>query len=166
MLFVRGPISSPLAQSEWTASAFMDADAEDVLDALTDPNAISAWAPVSFEVEGLARGRLEAGGRERVTGCLAGLHVSFDITVRRADLEGLELTARGPVRLEVAYRFVEYDDEVFVEATVRVIPQGGLTAQLLRGAVSAVLNAGALGSALRRIEACVERRVESELVAA
>ena len=165
MLFLRTTWGEPGAE-QWSASANLHADAEDVLTALTDPDAIAAWAPVSFEVEGLAGGCLEAGSRARVAGSLAGIGVAFDVEVHCADLERLELTARGPVGLEVSYRFLEHDAGVFVEATVRIIRQGGLTAQVLHGAVAAVLNAGALDKALRRLEASLERRAETRFIAA
>jgi hypothetical protein len=165
MLFLRSTWREP-AQEEWRASANLSADAEDVLTALTEPEAIATWAPVSFEVEGLAGARLEPGSQERVLGSLAGIGVAFDVEVHCADLDRLELTARGPVGLDVAYRFLEHADGVFVEATVRIIRQGGLTSQVLHGAVAAVLNAGALDRALRRLGASLQSRVGPRLVAA
>ncbi|HTX30709.1 MAG TPA: SRPBCC family protein [Solirubrobacteraceae bacterium] len=164
MFFLRTAWSEP-AQVEWRASANLRADAEAVLTALTDPEEIAAWAPVNFEVEGLAGDRLEAGSRERVTGSLAGIGVAFDVEVACANLERLELTAQGPVGLEVSYRFLEHGEGVLVEATVRIIGRGGVMAQVLHGAVAAVLSAGALDSALRRLGASLDR-VESGLVAA
>ncbi len=165
MLLLRTTWPLP-TQEEWRAAAKICADAEEVLSALTDPEAIAAWAPVSFEVEGLASGRLETGSRERVTGSLAGIGVTFDVEVSRADREGLELTARGPVGFAVAYRFLEHEAGVFVEATVRIVRQGGLAGQVLRGAVAAVLNTGALDSALRRLADSLECWAGSELVPA
>ena len=93
----------------WTASALVDADPDAVLDALTDPDAIADWAPVGFDVDGLEGGRLRSGGRARVRGALAGVGATFDVDVMRADESGLELEARGPIGLEVAYR-VAADD--------------------------------------------------------
>jgi hypothetical protein len=164
MFFLRTAWSEP-APEEWRASANLNADAETVLTALTAPEAIAAWAPVSFEVEGLAGERLEAGSHERVVGSLAGIGVAFDVEVTCADLERLELTARGPVGFAVSYRLLEHDRGVFVEATIRIIGRGGVMAQVLHTAVAAVLNAGALDSALRRLGASLDR-VESGLVAA
>ena len=58
----------------WTTSAWLDNDPDGVLRALTDPAAIAGWAPVNFEVDGLASGRLAAGSRrERVSGSIAGI---------------------------------------------------------------------------------------------
>jgi hypothetical protein len=156
----------PFSQDEWTATARLGAEAEDVLTALTDPDAIAEWAPVSFEVAGLAGGRLEAGGRERVTGSLAGIRVAFDVVVERADLDGLELLAEGPFALEVSYRIREAEDGVLVRATVRMGQPRGLTALILRAAVAAALNGHALDGALRRLEASLPCRAAGQLLAA
>jgi len=136
----------------WTASAWMDDDPNGVLHALTDPAAIARWAPVSFEVDGLAGGRLAAGSRERVSGSIAGIGATFDIEVMRADTKGLELVANGPISLDVKYRFIEHDDGVSVHARVGIRRRRGLSAQLLQAAVAALLNAGALARALRKLE--------------
>ena len=165
MFLPRSTWSDP-SHEEWTASANLRASAKEILTALTDPEAIAGWAPVTFEVQGIAGGRLEAGSRERVTGSLAGIRVAFDVEVFRGDLERLELTARGPVELHVVYRFLAHDDGVFVEATVSMDRSQGLTAHVLRGAVAAVLGAGALDTALGRLAASLASRSEPELVAA
>ena len=153
-------------QDVWTARARICAYAEEVLDALTDPDRIAEWAPVGFDVEGLAEARLRAGSRARVSGSLAGIGAAFDVDVHRADLGGLELVANGPVALDVSYRFRDHEDGVLVEVTVAVRHRGGLTGQLLRAALSALLNAGALRSALRRLEATLSCPLGAELVAA
>jgi Polyketide cyclase / dehydrase and lipid transport len=150
----------------WTARADVRARAEDVLSALTDPALIAEWAPVNFDVDGLADGRLRAGTRERVSGSLAGVRTVFEVEVRSADTRRLELVAHGPVSLDVAYRFQEHDAGVVVEATVGVRPGGGLAARLLRAAVGALLDAGALGAALRRLEAALAAPAAPELIAA
>jgi hypothetical protein len=116
--------------------------------------------------EGLAGSRLHAGSRERVSGSIAGVRTTFDVEVRSADRERLELVARGPVSLDVAYRFEEHDAGVRVDAQVGIQRQRGLTAQLLRAAVGALLNAGALGSALGRTEASLSAPLEADLLAA
>jgi uncharacterized protein YndB with AHSA1/START domain len=59
----------------------MQAPAEEVLQALTDPDLCCRWSPVDFEVEELDGRRLVAGSRARVTGKLAGAQVSFDVEV-------------------------------------------------------------------------------------
>jgi hypothetical protein len=150
----------------WTARAGICADADAVLHALTDPDSIAEWAPVSFEVAGLAGGLLQSGSRERVSGSIAGITTTFDIEVGQADTERLELVARGPVTFDVSYRFRERDADLLVEATVGVRRQRGLAAQILRAAVTTLLNAGALASALRRLDAAVSCPVSTQLVAA
>jgi uncharacterized protein YndB with AHSA1/START domain len=139
----------------WTASVLLDNDPDGVLRALTDPVAIARWAPVNFEVDGLRAGRLAAGGRERVSGSIAGIAATFDVEVTRADTKGLELIADGPISLDVNYSFTEHDDGVSVHARVGIRRRRGLTAQLLQAAVAALLNAGALARALGKLEASV-----------
>jgi hypothetical protein len=139
----------------WTASALVDADPDSVLRALTDPDAIADWAPVGFDVDGLDGGRLRSGARARVRGALAGVGATFDVDVMRADESGLELEARGPIGLDVAYRVAAADEGVRVLAQVALRRQPGLTAKLLRAATAGLLDRGALDSALRRLgEAC------------
>ena len=150
----------------WTASAHVRNDVDEVLGALTEPAAIAQWAPVNFEVDGLAGRRLRAGSRERVSGSLAGIKATFDVEVTRADTERLELVAHGPVSLDVAYSFTEHEQGVLVDASVGIQPQRGLTAQVLRAAVGALLNAGALRTALRRLEGSLHCPLQAELLAA
>jgi hypothetical protein len=166
-MFLLKANTRPPAEAEvWTARAELLADPDQVLQALTDPELIAQWAPVRFDVDGLAGGRLRTGSHERVSGTIGGLSTTFDIEVARADVEQLDLVARGPVSFEVAYSFREQGRRVIVEAYVSLRRQPGLTAQVLRAAVSALLNAGALGGALRRLEASLSRLPEAECVAA
>jgi uncharacterized protein YndB with AHSA1/START domain len=166
MLFM-GTISSlSSSQERWSARRNICADVDEVLDALTDPETIARWAPVSFEVDGLAGGRLRPGSREVVSGSIAGIRTTFEVEVHRADTERLELVADGPIVLDVSYRFSAHDHGVLVEAAVELRRQRGMAAQVLRGAVGALLGAGALGSALRRLDEAVAWPVEAELVAA
>jgi hypothetical protein len=88
----------PFSKDHWTTSARLGAEADEVLRALTDPEAIATWAPVSFEIDGLAGGRLEAGSHERVTGSLAGIRVAFDVEVERAGPRWRRVDRRGAVR--------------------------------------------------------------------
>jgi hypothetical protein len=162
-----GSLSSTLSeQNVWTARADLRADANQVLLALTDPELIAQWAPVAFNVAGLAGGRLSAGSRERVTGTIAGVRATFDVQVARADRQQLELSAHGPVSFEVLYSFREHASGVRVEARVSLGREGGLATQILRAAVRALLNAGALAGALRRLEGSLCPALEPELVAA
>ena len=164
MLLLRSNTGS-LDPEAWTASASLRSDLDAVLGALTDPASIACWAPVSFEVEGLAGGRLRTGSRERVSGSIAGIRATYDVEVTRADRQRLELVAHGPVSLDVAYGFTQRDNGVLVDATVAIRRQRGLTAQVLRAAVGALLNAGALRTALRRLECSLSATREAELLA-
>ena len=104
----------------WTASIDLGSDPDEVLRALTDPAVIAQWAPVSFEVDGLAGTRLRAGSQARVSGSIAGIRTTFDVEVRSADRERLELVARGPVSLDVTYWFDELQAGVRVDAQVGI----------------------------------------------
>jgi hypothetical protein len=165
MLLLRSNTSAAKAEA-WTASATLPGDLDGVLGALTDPASIACWAPVSFEVEGLAKGRLRTGSRERVSGSIAGIRATYDVEVTRADRQRLELVAHGPVSLDVAYGFRQHEEGVLVDARVAIRRGRGLTAQVLRAAVGALLNAGALGTALRRLEGSLSCLPEPELLAA
>lgn len=166
MLLLRSKRDTPTQESVWTAREHMFASPDEVLRAMTDPDAIAAWAPVSFEVDGLAGSQLRAGSVERVSGSLAGIRTAFEVEVHAADVSGLELVARGPVALEVSYRFRDRAEGTDVEAAVRIRRQRGLGTQVLASAVAALLNAGALRSALRRIEGSLACPLEPELIAA
>jgi hypothetical protein len=152
MLLTRGNSRTSPGADVWTAISQLPGDSHDVLRALTDPAAIACWAPVSFEVDGLAGGRLRAGSRERVSGSIAGIRATFDVEVTQADTKRLELVADGPVSLDVEYSFTEHGDGVTVHARVGIRRRRGLTAQVLQAATAALLNAGALACALRKLE--------------
>lgn len=164
MLFLRG--NDGVEQDVWSARACVDAETHEVLQAITDPAAIAAWAPVSFEVEDLEGNRLRAGSRARVTGSLAGIRVTFEVEVLSADSDGLELVASGPVSFDVRYVFSYDDSGLVVDASVRLRRQAGLTAHILQAAVTTLLNAGALESALGRLETALGRTAGAELLAA
>jgi uncharacterized protein YndB with AHSA1/START domain len=142
----------------------VQAEPGEVLEALTDPELIAAWAPVSFELEANGGRALCGGCRDRVSGSIVGLRTSFDVEVTRADREALELVAEGPLAIDVTYAFQEQPGGVLVDATVGLRRSRGITAQLMRGAVVALLNAGALDGALQRLAASLRER--SELLAA
>lgn len=63
----------------WTTQTTINAEPQDVLEALTTVEAIRRWAPVDFDVEELDGDRLVAGSRARVVGRIAGVRVGFDI---------------------------------------------------------------------------------------
>jgi len=134
----------------WTATAVAPAHPAAVLDVLTDPDACARWAPVPFDVEDDTR-RLAAGSRARVVGRLAGQRVGFDVEVRQADENGLQLSATGPVALDVDYRLAPTTDGSQVHASVSVRPRRGLLGRLLAEATGALLTAGALDHALARL---------------
>jgi hypothetical protein len=117
-------------------------------------------------VDQLAGERLQAGSRARVSGSIAGVTAVFDVEVAKADTDRLELVARGPVSLDVAYSFIEHADGVLVRVAVAVCRTGGLKAQVLAAAVGALMGAGALAGALRRLEASLSEPVEDELLMA
>jgi hypothetical protein len=162
-MLLLGP-SRSTEQDVWTAQADLSAGADDVLVALTDPDLIASWAPVQFDVDGLAGGRLRAGCRERVHGTIAGVTASFDVEVARADRERLHLVARGPVSFDVTYRFRSHPCGVRVEASVSVHRRSGLIARIVRTAVAAALNAGALGAALDRLDAALRYELDGALL--
>lgn len=132
----------------WSAGALLDAPPTEVLAALTDPAFIARWSPVDFELERLDGRRLRAGTRARISGSVAGLRAAFDVDVLRADAAGLELRARGPLDLDVAYRLADSAEGTAVLASIALPRRGGLTAQLLRAAATALLDDGALDRAL------------------
>jgi uncharacterized protein YndB with AHSA1/START domain len=134
----------------WTATAVSPAHPAAVLDVLTDPDACARWAPVPFDVEDDTR-RLAAGSRARVTGRLAGQRVGFDVEVRRADENGLALSATGPVAFDVDYRLAPTHAGSHVHASVSVRPRRGLLGRILAEATGALLTAGALDHALARL---------------
>jgi hypothetical protein len=72
--------------------------AADILALLTEPEAITRWAPVPFEVLALDRDRLRSGSHARVAGHLAGRRVELDVAVLQASVDRLELVAEGPSR--------------------------------------------------------------------
>src|SRR5437764_8452635 len=90
------------AMSTWTAETHVPGTPEAVLALLTDPEAISRWAPIPFAVVGHHR-RLAQGEQIRVKGWLAGRCLEFDVHVREADARRLRLTASGPIRMDVEY---------------------------------------------------------------
>jgi uncharacterized protein YndB with AHSA1/START domain len=132
----------------WTANTAITADPEQVMDVLTRPCAISAWAPVPFEVEGLDSDRLETGSRARVAGTLGGKEVAFDVEVHAADAHNLRLTASGPfVEMDVHYDVEQIDQAAYVHAFIDVKGKG-VMGRFVARAVEGFLAGGALKGAL------------------
>jgi hypothetical protein len=134
----------------WQSNATVPGSPADVLTLLTEPDAIVRWAPVPFEVLALDSPRLESGSRARVAGRLAGRSVEFDVDVRNASDERLELTARGPILLNVLYQLRAAGDGSDIGASVSV-EGNGLFGRVLAKATEALLAAGALRLSLERL---------------
>lgn len=141
---------------EFTTQTTTSASPEQVLEVLTDPDAIRDWAPIPFEVEELDGRRLAAGSYARVTGGIAGLNLGFDVEVHTADEYGLELTAEGPIAIDVRYDLASLEDGSEVMASVSVRGGGGITGRLAAKATAALLAAGALDGAAGRIARAAE----------
>src|SRR4051794_31225045 len=125
----------------WTADTAIGAHPEQVMEALTRPCAITAWAPVPFEVEGLNTSRLETGSTARVAGRLAGKDLTFDVRVHEASDNALHLTAEGPfIELDVQYDVRGLDDWAQVHAAIDVKGKG-VMGRFVARAVDGVLAA-------------------------
>ncbi len=142
--------------AHWTATTTANATPEQILEVLTHPEEIRRWAPVDFDLDELDARRLAAGSRARVTGKVAGVRVGFDVEVHAADNEVLELTADGPVGLDVRYELAPADSGSELNATVSLRRSGGLTGRLVANATAALLAAGALDGAAGRIARAAE----------
>lgn len=142
--------------STWTAQTVVNGRPEDVLAMLTDPEACGRWAPIDFEVEDINSPRLETGSRARVVGRLAGQRVGFDVAVHQACDCRLELTASGPIALDVAYDVEPAGAGTRVVASIGVRDGRGLTGRFLAKATDALLAGGALNHAVSRIAREVE----------
>jgi hypothetical protein len=142
--------------SEWTATARANTTPSQVLEVLTHPAKIRRWSPVDFDLEELDGRRLAAGSRGRVTGKLAGVTVGFDVRVHHADEGRLELSADGPVGLDVRYDLRGDGEGAEFVARVAMRPSRGITGKIVANAASALLSAGALEGAARRIAHAAE----------
>lgn len=144
------------AMTQFTARTTANATPERVLEILTDPETIRDWSPIAFQLEGPQRGRLEAGSVARVSGCLGGRRVGFDIEIHAADASRLQLTAEGPISIEVLYEIDWCEGGSEVIASVALRDGSGLTGRLLAKATGALLKAGALDAAAGRIARAAE----------
>ncbi len=141
--------------AQWTAQTTTQATPERVLEVLTDPQAIRTWSPVPFELDG-SESRLAAGRTARVNGQLAGVRVGFDVEVHAAGANGLDLTAHGPIALDVHYELTPQDGGSRVKASVGLRKARGITGRLVASATGALLSAGALDGAAGRIARAAE----------
>jgi Polyketide cyclase / dehydrase and lipid transport len=142
--------------SQWTATARANATPGQVLEVLTHPDEIRRWSPVDFDSDDLEGRRLAAGTRGRVVGRLAGVSVGFDVEVHTVDDARLELSAEGPVGLDVRYDLKVDDSGAQLDASVSMRPSDGLTGRLVANATAALLSAGALEGAAGRIARVAE----------
>jgi hypothetical protein len=140
----------------WSSTAQANATPERLLEVLTHPEQIRLWSPVEFELEDLASRRLAPGTRTQVSGRLAGVRVTFEVHVHAADAERLELSAEGPIGLDVRYELAAADAGAQMTASVSVRSGRGLTGRLVASAASTLLSAGALDSATGRIARAAE----------
>ena len=134
----------------WRSNATVPGSPADVLELLTEPDAIARWSPVPFEVLTLDAGRLAAGSHARVAGRLAGRSVEFDVDVLRASDDRLDLIARGPISIDVRYRLRRAGAGSEIEASVSVEGRG-LCGRVLATATETLLAGGALRMALARL---------------
>jgi hypothetical protein len=126
------------------------------MDVLTRPCAISSWAPVPFEVEGLRSDRLETGSKARVAGMLGGKELAFDVEVHEASTGSLRLTAVGPfVEMDVAYDVMPLADQAHVHASIDVKGRG-VMGRFVAKAVEGFLAGGALNGALNQLALAAE----------
>ena len=142
--------------SEWTATARANATPGQVLQVLTHPAEIRRWSPVDFDLDHMEGRRLAAGTRGRVTGRVAGVAVGFDVEIHTADEARLELSADGPVGLDVRYELTVDDVGAELNARVSMRRSGGLTGRLVAKATAALLSAGVLEDAAGRIARAAE----------
>jgi hypothetical protein len=150
--------------AHWSATTTTNATPEQLLEVLTHPEEIRRWSPVDFDLDDLDTSRLAPGTRARVTGKLAGVRVGFDVEVHAADEDVLELSADGPVGLDVRYELAPAEMGSELYASVSLRRGGGITGRLVANATAALLAAGALEGAAGRIARAAEG--QRELVAA
>jgi hypothetical protein len=142
--------------ANWTATTTTKATPDQVLEVLTHPDAIRRWSPIDFDVDELDDRRLAAGTRARVTGKVAGVRVGFDVEVHQADKELLELSADGPIGIDVRYELQPAKAGSEVHASVSLRRCGGLTGRLVANATAALLSTGVLDGAAGRIARAAE----------
>jgi hypothetical protein len=142
--------------ANWSATTTTKATPEQLLEVLTHPEEIRRWSPVEFDIDDLDTSRLTPGTRARVTGRLAGVRVGFDVEVHAADEDVLELSADGPVGLDVRYELAPADAGAELYASVSLRRGGGITGRLVANATAALLAAGALEGAAGRIARAAE----------
>lgn len=134
----------------FTAHTTASSTPHQVVQLLTDPDAIARWAPIPFEILQLDRERLYTGATARIRGQLAGQPAEFSVLVLEVSDERLTLVAQGPIALDVEYQVAPARDGSAIRASVSVFGHG-LIGRLLANATEALLAAGALQSSLNRL---------------
>jgi hypothetical protein len=136
----------------WTTEMWLAGMPAEILELLTEPDAIARWAPVQFELVSLeGQGeRLRAGTHARVRGGLAGRQVEFDVEIQQADDGRLSLVATGPVSIDAEYLLRAAGGGSEVRASVSVRGRG-LLGGLLARALDTLLAAGALRASVARL---------------
>jgi hypothetical protein len=143
--------------NSWTSTAQANTTPDSLLEVLTHPQQIRLWSPVDFELDDLDARRLSEGTTARVTGKVAGVRVSFDVEVHRADAGRLELSADGPIGLDVRYDLAQSGCCASeMTASVRVRNGRGITGRVVAGAAASLLSAGALDGAVGKIAQVAE----------
>jgi uncharacterized protein YndB with AHSA1/START domain len=140
----------------WTSRVQANAAPERLLEVLTHPDQIRRWSPFDFDVDDLESRRLAAGTRTKVTGRVAGVPVSFDVEVHAAEADRLELSAEGPIGLEVRYELADAGEGSEMTASVQVRRGRGITGRMVASAAASLLTAGALDGATGRIARVAE----------
>jgi hypothetical protein len=140
----------------WTSTALAKTTPDGLLEVLTHPQRIRLWSPVDFELDDLDTRRLVAGTTTRVTGKVAGVRVSFQVEVHHADATRLELSADGPIGLDVRYDLAEAGACSELTASVQVRSGQGIAGRVVKSAAASLLSAGALDGALGRITEVAE----------
>ena len=151
--------------STWSTHTNVAGTPDDVIAVLSDPDSIRRWSPIDFELDRIDGDRLAAGSHARVSGRLAGRSASFDVDVEQAGDGRFAVTASGPIALEVEYEAFATGAETELWATVNVTG-GGLLGRLLAQATDALLAAGALDRALRRIALEIDDTAGAEMALA
>ena len=134
------------------ATATAAARPEAVLEVLTSPSACRAWCPFPFAVGENSPERLTPGATVTVRGALAGRSLSFEVKALEVTSKRFALRATGAFDIEATYELIpEGGTRTHVRAEIRTGRPRGLSGRLMVAAADALLTAGALDVALRRI---------------
>src|SRR4029078_13542185 len=109
----------------WPSTAQAKAPPERILEVLTHTHQIRRWSPVDFDIDDLTSRRLAEGTQTKGNGRVAGVPVRFVVRVLAADPERLELSAEGPIGLDVRYDVAPAGEGAEMTASVRVPGPGG-----------------------------------------